>query len=144
MNTKKIDIMQLGGLKGQFLCFWVLSWWTSLLCIVGELSWGGSEAVAVSIGERGKMKCDMWHVICDMWYVTCDTWHPTHDMWYVTSDMWHTFLTLKTAFKFRRSHKYLRQLENVRFNLTIYHSGQSTCHWWQNVKFQKSWQGTSE
>ena len=32
-----------------------------LLCIVGELSWGGS--VAVAVGD------------CHMWQVTCDTWH---------------------------------------------------------------------
>ena len=47
-----------------FLGFLVLSWWTSLLCIVGELAGGGSLAVgAVDVS-------DMWHVTQYMWHVT--------------------------------------------------------------------------
>ena len=40
--------------------FWVLSWWTSLLCIMGELAGGGSMAMAVGVGVRWQMKRDMW------------------------------------------------------------------------------------
>ena len=80
--------MPLGGLKGIFL---VLSWWTHLLCIVRELARGGCVAVAVSVGDRGKVTCDMWQVTCDTRHVTCDMWHVTSDMWHVISDMWHIF-----------------------------------------------------
>ena len=34
------------------LGFWILSWKTSLLCIVGELAGGRSVAVAVGVGDR--------------------------------------------------------------------------------------------
>ena len=45
-----------------FLRFLVLSWWISILCVVGELAREGSLAVAVSVGDRGKVTCDMWHL----------------------------------------------------------------------------------
>ena len=35
-----------------FLCFLVLSWLISPLCIVGELAGGGSVSVAVALGDR--------------------------------------------------------------------------------------------
>ena len=59
------------------LVFWVLSWRTSLLCIVGELTGGRSLDVAVYLG-------DMWHMTGDRWYVTGDRWQMTHDIWQVT------------------------------------------------------------
>ena len=52
-----------------FLNFWlVLSWWESLLCIVGALAGLGSVAVTADIG-------DQWQVTCDMWHVTHDKCH---------------------------------------------------------------------
>ena len=63
-----------------FVVFWVLSWWTSLLCIVGEfLGWG---SVAVGVGDMWQVKGDMWHVTCDMWHMTYDRWqgHMTCDL----------------------------------------------------------------
>ena len=61
----------------------------------------GSVAVAVSVGDRGKVTCYMQHL-------TCEAWHQTSE--------------------FKRSHNYLRQLGYVRFDLIIYHTGQSTGH----------------
>ena len=49
------------------------SLWTSLLCIVAELTGGGSVAVAVGVSDR-------WQVTLDTWQVTHDTWHVTHDI----------------------------------------------------------------
>ena len=36
--------------------FWVLSWSTSLLCIVGKLSGGGPVEVAVGVGDTMNMQ----------------------------------------------------------------------------------------
>ena len=63
----------------SFLGFGFLSWWTSLLCIVGELAGAWSMAVAVGHG-------DMWQVTCDMWHMICDTWHVTRDSWKLRTD----------------------------------------------------------
>ena len=51
--------------------FLVLSWWTSLLCIVGELARGGSVDVAVWVGF-------MFHVPC-FWFLElffCPCYYP--------------------------------------------------------------------
>ena len=58
----KMYFMPLGGIKELFFVFClILSWRTSILCLcmVGELARGGSVAVTVSIGDRGKVTCDM-------------------------------------------------------------------------------------
>ena len=70
--TKLRNLFYLEGFNDffKFYNFWsfgVLSLWTSLLCIVGELAEGRSVDGAVGVGDRGQ--------------VTCDTWHVTHDMW---------------------------------------------------------------
>ena len=41
----------------------------SLLCIVGELTWGGFAAVAVGISGRCPVTGDTWHVTRDTWHV---------------------------------------------------------------------------
>ena len=54
---KELRFTVQGGKKRMVCCSRqkYLSWRTSLLCIVGELAWGGSLAVAVGVG-------DMWHL----------------------------------------------------------------------------------
>ena len=47
---------------------------TILLCIAGELAWGGSVAVAVGVS-------DTWQVASNIQYVKPDTWHLTNDTW---------------------------------------------------------------
>ena len=61
MNTTKGVLYAPRGPLETFFCFVfpVLSWGTSLLCMVGELAKGGAVAVAVSIGDRGKETFDM-------------------------------------------------------------------------------------
>ena len=70
----------------QKIYLWLLSWWTSLLCIVGDLAGGGSVARAVGVGDRWHVAGDRWQVIDDMWQVTNDTSHMTHDM---SCERWH-------------------------------------------------------
>ena len=41
-----------------------LSWWTSLLVIMGDLAGGGTVGLAVAVGDR--------------WHVTCNTWHMNY------------------------------------------------------------------
>ena len=71
--------------------FWIyfsffLSWWTRLLCIVGELAGGWS--VVVGVGYRR-------HVTCDMWQGTGDRWQVTDDMIHMTNDTKHKFYLLR-------------------------------------------------
>ena len=40
------------GFEEKNPVFWVLSWQTSLLYMVGELAGGGSVAVAICVGDR--------------------------------------------------------------------------------------------
>ena len=55
--------------------FLVWSWWTSILCIVGDLAGRWSVAVAVCVGDRWQVTCDRWNVTGDRWQVTGDRWH---------------------------------------------------------------------
>ena len=54
----KLNFMSVGGLKGLCLRLLAPPWSTSLLCIVGDLATEWSLAVAVSVGDRGKVICD--------------------------------------------------------------------------------------
>ena len=55
--------------------FCVLSWWTSLLCIVGELAARGSVALAVGVADR-------WQGTGYRWHVAYDIWHMIHGIWF--------------------------------------------------------------
>ena len=70
--------------------FFVLSWWTSVLWIVGELAGKGAvtAAVHIGVGDTWHMTCDTWHVSCKTWPMTCHMWHITYHTWYVTGDRW--------------------------------------------------------
>ena len=58
---------------------WIFgSWQTSLLCIVGELTGGGSVTVVVGNIDR--------------WQVTRNTWNRTHDMILLLHDTWRVTL----------------------------------------------------
>ena len=59
------DLIFFWGGEGFDSCFGYGSLKTILLCIVRELAWGGSDAVAVGLSES--------------WLVTRNTWHVTHD-----------------------------------------------------------------
>ena len=49
---------------------------TRLLCIVGELAWGGYVAALVGISDR-------WKVTGDRSQVTRNMWHMTHDLCWI-------------------------------------------------------------
>ena len=63
--------------------FWIyfsffLSWWTRLLCIVGELAGGWS--VVVGVGYRRHVTCDRGQVTGDRWQMTWYTWQMTQNI----------------------------------------------------------------
>ena len=59
---------------------------TNLVCILGELTGGGSLTVAVSVSDR-------WQVTRNTWHVTHETWHLTPAKWHVICDTWHQTCT---------------------------------------------------
>ena len=69
--------------NGLKLIFWSLQ--AILLCIVGELAWGGSVDLALAVGV-----CDRWQVTGVLRHMTRDMWHMTPDMGHETWDLWHT------------------------------------------------------
>ena len=54
---------------------------STVLCLLGELAWGGSMAVALGLSDMWQVTGDTRHRTRDEWYVTHDTWHVTPDMW---------------------------------------------------------------
>ena len=72
-----------------FLQFWrflrfgifqvLVSLWTLLLCITGELAGQGSVAVAVGISDRWQVTRSKRHMTNDTWHVTPDIWHVNHE-----------------------------------------------------------------
>ena len=71
---------------------WVLgSLQTSLLCIIGQLTWVESVSVADGLSDR-------WQVTCTTLQVTHDTWLMTCTMWQLTPDIWHLQLFSSCSF----------------------------------------------
>ena len=59
-----------------------MSWQNSLLCLMGELAWGGTVAVAVGVSDTWQVTGDTQHVTHDTWNVTSKTWHVTHNLFF--------------------------------------------------------------
>ena len=55
------------------------------MCMLEELSGGGSVAVAVGVGNKGHVTCDMLHVTHDSEHLTTDKCQGLFCCWYPCS-----------------------------------------------------------
>ena len=114
---------------------WVLSWWTSKLCIVGELAGGGS--VAVGVGVKCHASFDTWHGTCDTWILSFDflvlVLLPAHIKRFVVSCMRDSYLLFSIQLE-NLLKSFGRDLDWISFIQRTHFSKLDYCSSWTGVR----------